>query len=177
MTTLTAPTTVPGAHEAPAVPMLDSRALRNTLGLFATGVTVVTALGEENKPIGITANSFSSLSLEPPLILWSLALKSPNLAAFEQGRPFVVNILDRQQDGLAMSFARAADNKFDGVSHRCNGAGVALLDDALAQLECTVEFTRVAGDHLLIVGRVAAFDTREGEPLLFYRGAFSQLCA
>nr|WP_067298853.1 flavin reductase family protein [Marinobacterium profundum] len=177
MTTLKTPAAVALADETPAVPILDSRELRNTLGLFATGVTVVTAQGKDGKPIGITANSFSSLSLDPPLILWSLALKSPNLDAFGQGRPFVVNILDRQQDALAMKFARAADDKFASVSHGVSRAGVPLIDESLAQLECRVEFTRIAGDHLLIVGRVEAFNTREGDPLLFYRGAFGQLCA
>lgn len=175
MTDLTVPT---AAARDVAAPELDGRELRNTLGLFATGVTVVTTTGAEGgELVGITANSFSSLSLEPPLILWSLALKSPNLPAFTEGRDFAINILERRQDALAMQFARPADDKFAGVSHRLNDAGVPLLDDALAQLECRVEFTRVAGDHLLIVGRVLAFHTAEGEPLLFYQGGFQRLCA
>ncbi|XKE46163.1 flavin reductase family protein [Halomonas organivorans] len=171
MTTLTA------SPRAEATPAIDGRALRDTLGRFATGVTIVTARTEEGAPVGITANSFSSLSLDPPLILWSLALTSPSLPAFAEGRAFAVNILGHHQDALAMQFARPSDDKFEGVAHRDNAAGVPLLEGALARLECRVEFTRIAGDHLLIVGRVQAFATEEGEPLLFYQGGFQRLSA
>lgn len=174
MTSLTAS---PSAEETPAREVIDGRALRDTLGRFATGVTIVTTRTGEGAPVGITANSFSSLSLDPPLILWSLALKSPNLPAFAEGRAFVVNILGHHQDALAMQFARPSDDKFDGVAHGDNAAGVPLLEGALARLECRVEFTRSAGDHLLIVGRVHAISAGEGEPLLFYQGGFQRLSA
>ncbi|MFG6177532.1 flavin reductase family protein [Halomonas sp. THAF12] len=171
MTTLTA------SPRTEAAPAIDGRALRDTLGRFATGVTIVTARTEDGMPVGITANSFSSLSLDPPLILWSLALTSPSLPAFAEGRSFAVNILGHHQDALAMQFARPSDDKFEDVAHGANAAGVPLLDGALARLECRVEFTRIAGDHLLIVGRVQAFSTEEGEPLLFYQGGFQRLSA
>lgn len=172
MTTLTAPKlAVEAVEEA-----LDPRALRHTLGRFATGVTVITTTGEVGEPIGITANSFSSLSLEPPLILWSLGLQSPNLGAFAEGRHFAVNILGAQQEALAMQFARPADDKFASVEVSTNAEGIPLLADSLAQLECRVEFTRLAGDHLLIVGRVLRFASEAGEPLLFYQGGFQRLC-
>ncbi|MBB3139302.1 flavin reductase family protein [Halomonas organivorans] len=171
MTTLTA------SPRAEAALAIDGRALRDTLGRFATGVTIVTARTEEGAPVGITANSFSSLSLDPPLILWSLALKSPSLPAFAEGRSFAVNILGQHQDALAMQFARPSEDKFEGVAQHDNTDGVPLLDGALARLECRVEFTRIAGDHLLIVGRVQAFSTEEGEPLLFYQGGFQRLSA
>lgn len=154
---------------------IDPRELRDALGLFATGVTVVTAPGSGDQPIGITANSFSSLSLDPPLVLWSLALRSPNLDAFEDGKPFAINILQRDQEALALQFARPVDDKFQDVEYELNACKVPLLEGAQAQLECTVEFTRVLGDHLLIVGRVDALNTSPSEPLLFYRGAFVQL--
>lgn len=157
------------------VPTIDPRELRDALGLFATGVTVVTAPGVEGEAVGITANSFSSLSLDPPLVLWSLALKSPNLDAFEEGKPFAINILQHEQEALAMQFARPSDNKFQDVAYSLSASQVPLLDGAQAQLECSVEFTRVLGDHLLIVGRVEALNAAPGEPLLFYRGAFAQL--
>ncbi|WP_205738698.1 flavin reductase family protein [Halomonas heilongjiangensis] len=176
MTNMTAPAPARGnASEFSEV--LDGRALRNTLGRFATGVTVVTSTTETGAPVGITANSFSSLSLEPALILWSLVLSSPNLAAFAEGRPFAVNILGAHQDELAMQFARSAEDKFAGVAHHANAHGVPLLAGALARLECRVEFTRIAGDHLLIVGRVQRFDTEEGEPLVFYQGSFQRVIA
>ncbi|WP_206081048.1 flavin reductase family protein [Marinobacter orientalis] len=167
MTTMTAPGPAVDPVEA-----LDPLALRNTLGNFATGVTVITATGEDGEPIGITANSFSSLSLDPPLILWSLGVKSPNLDAFIEGRCFSVNILSAEQEALAMQFARPAEDKFAGVDVRSSAEGVPLLVESLARLECRVEFTRVAGDHLLIVGRVLRFASEEGKPLLFYQGSF-----
>ncbi|WP_271911381.1 flavin reductase family protein [Vreelandella alkaliphila] len=173
MTTLTAskPAVEAGAEA------LDPRALRQTLGHFATGVTVVTTTGEGGEPIGITANSFSSLSLEPPLILWSLGVQSPSLGAFAEGRHFAVNILGAQQEALAMQFARPAEDKFTGIAVQASVEGVPLLADSLARLECRVEFTRLAGDHLLIVGRVLRFASEAGEPLLFYQGGFQRLCA
>ncbi|MET3998434.1 flavin reductase family protein [Marinobacterium sp. MBR-109] len=160
---------------ATLAPSIDPRTLRDALGLFATGVTVVTAPGSDGQPVGITANSFSSLSLEPPLVLWSLALRSPNCGAFEEGRPFAINVLQREQEALALQFARPVEDKFRDVEYQLNSHRVPLLDGAQAQLECTVEFTRVLGDHLLIVGRVDALTTLPSEPLLFYRGAFVQL--
>lgn len=160
------------------MPLIDTRELRNTFGMFATGVTAITALAEEGQLVGITANSFSSLSLDPALILWSLALNSPSLSAFDEGKHFNVNILSQSQEGLAMQLATRAEEKFAGVQYRLSSAGVPLLEDALATLQCQVEFTRVAGDHLLIVGRVLNFDkVDEGEPLVFYKGGFKQFCA
>ncbi|GAA0788771.1 flavin reductase family protein [Marinobacterium sediminicola] len=164
-----------GSTAASLAPAIDPRELRDALGLFATGVTVVTAPGNGEQPVGITANSFSSLSLEPPLVLWSLAMRSPNLDAFEEGKPFAINILQRDQEALALQFARPMEDKFHNVEYELNNRQVPLLQGAQAQLECTVEFTRVLGDHLLIVGRVEAMQTEPSEPLLFYRGAFAQL--
>ncbi|MBR9830478.1 MAG: flavin reductase family protein [Oceanospirillales bacterium] len=156
---------------------LDTRALRNAMGHFATGVTVVTAPGEGCAMVGITANSFSSLSLEPPLVLWSLALSSPNLASFAEGKLFAVNVLGQGQEAMAMQFAGARDNKFAGIDYQLNRQGVPLLADTLARFECQVEFTRRLGDHLLIVGRVNDFSTDEGEPMLFFKGRFGALDA
>ncbi|ATG74927.1 hypothetical protein AN401_14545 [Zobellella denitrificans] len=161
--------------EQPLQPAMDTRALRNAMGHFATGVTVVTAPGEGNALVGITANSFSSLSLEPPLILWSLSLNSPSLAAFQEGQPFAVNVLCQGQEDLAMQFARASDDKFSGVEYHLNQRQVPLLAHTLAQFECEVAFTRCLGDHLLIVGRVQAFRCQEGEPMLFFKGQFKTL--
>ncbi|MBV1789098.1 flavin reductase family protein [Marinobacterium sp. D7] len=154
---------------------IDPRELRNTLGLFATGVTVVTAPGRDGRPVGITANSFSSLSLDPPLVLWSLALKSPNVQLFQQGKPFAINILGSQHQELALQFARPVADKFQDVAYGTNVHSVPLLEGAQAHLECTVSFTQELGDHLLIVGRVDAFAAEPGDPLLFYRGAFARL--
>lgn len=165
-------------HAASAVemPLIDTRELRNTFGMFATGVTAITALGENDQLVGITANSFSSLSLDPALILWSLVLSSPSVSAFDEGKYFNVNILSQSQEAIAMQLATRSEDKFSAVQYCLSPTGVPLLDGALATLQCQVEFTRVAGDHLLIVGRVLDFDrVDEGEPLVFYRGGFKQL--
>lgn len=168
---------VAARNEFTPTPEIDPRELRNTLGEFATGVTVVTAPGTDGKPVGITANSFSSLSLDPPLVLWSLALKSSNVKLFSEGNSFAINILGSQHQELALQFARPMEDKFEGVDYIENAAQVPLLDGALAHLECTVSFTKELGDHLLIVGKVDAIASAPGEPLLFHRGAFAGLQA
>jgi len=127
--------------------------------------------------VGLTINSFASLSLSPPLILWSLARHSPSAALFAAGAPFGVSILRAGHGDLARRFAAPQPDKFAGVPHwRCAG-GVPYLDEALATLSCRVERADPVGDHLLIVGavdRIAAFD---GEPLVFYSGEFVRLAA
>lgn len=173
MTTANLAATEPGELAPPIA--IDPRELRDTLGLFATGVTVVTAPGSDGHPVGITANSFSSLSLDPPLVLWSLALKSNKVHLFKEGKPFAINILGAHHQELALQFARPVPDKFEGVEYVNNARNVPLLEGTQAQLECTVSFTQELGDHLLIVGRVDAMAATPGEPLLFYRGAFAAL--
>src|SRR5687768_10631584 len=114
----------------------DPRALRNALGTYATGVTIVTTTNADGAPIGLTCNSFSSVSLSPPLILWSLSLRSPNLSNFLQAPHFAVNILAADQADLAHRFAQPIANKFDGVGYRNGMCGVPLIDGASARLEC-----------------------------------------
>lgn len=174
---MTTATAIRQAEPVTELAPLDTRALRNAMGHFATGVTVVTAPGEADTLVGITANSFSSLSLDPPLVLWSLALTSPNLASFAEGRPFAINVLGHGQEAMAMQFAGARDNKFAGIDYRLSPLDVPLLANTLARFECRVEFTRQLGDHLLIVGRVNEFDTSEGKPMLFFKGQFGALSA
>lgn len=158
-----------------ACAVLDTKALRNACGRYATGVAVIGACGAQGRPIGLTINSFASLSLAPPLILWSLALRSPNAAQFTSGSPFGVSILRAGHGELARRFAMPAEDKFAGVAHRRCQRGVPYLDDALATLACRVERADAVGDHLLIVGQVEGFEVGEGEPLVFFGGEFVQL--
>lgn len=158
-----------------ACAVLDPKALRHACGRYATGVAVIGACGADDRPIGLTINSFASLSLAPPLILWSLALHSPNAARFTPGNPFGVSILRAGHGELARRFAKPADDKFAGVAHRRCQRGVPYLDDALATLACRVERADAVGDHLLIVGQVEGFEVGEGEPLVFFGGEFVQL--
>ncbi|HJV27911.1 MAG TPA: flavin reductase family protein [Aromatoleum sp.] len=153
--------------------MTDPRQFRDALGHFATGVTVVTTRDAQHQPVGVTVNSFSSLSLDPPLILWSLAKKSYSLAAFETHPAFAVHVLASDQQELSNCFARAGADKFAGATPREGFGGVPLLSGCAAVFECSMEFRYDGGDHVILVGRVQRFSTQERPPLLFYRGRYA----
>lgn len=153
--------------------MIDARTLRDALGHFATGVTVVTTLAPDGEPIGVTVNSFASLSLDPPLVLWSLAKRSLSLPAFEAASHFAVHVLAHDQQALSDRFAKAGHDKFGGVEVGQGLGGVPLLAGGTAVLQCSVEHRYDGGDHLILVGRVEALHTRSAAPLLFYRGRYA----
>lgn len=149
------------------------RRFRTALGRFATGVTVITTLSERG-PLGITANSFASLSLDPPLVLWSPARASRRFSAFVECSHMAVHVLAAEQAGLAQHFARrAATAAVPGVSEGIGG--VPLLPGVLTRLECTVEAVHPGGDHAIVVGRVLRVATRPGRPLVFHEGGFAGL--
>jgi flavin reductase (DIM6/NTAB) family NADH-FMN oxidoreductase RutF len=153
--------------------MIDPRQFRDALGHFATGVTVVTTRDTEGQAVGVTVNSFSSLSLDPPLILWSLAKKSYSLAAFETHPTFAVHVLASDQQELSNRFARAGTDKFAGIEPKEGFGGSPLLPGCAAVFECSTEFRYDGGDHVILVGRVQRFSTAERPPLLFYRGRYA----
>lgn len=148
----------------------DGRALRQALGSFATGVTVVTTVGADGRRLGVTASSFNSVSLDPPLILWSLSGRSPNLAAFRDGRHFAVNVLAATQVELCNRFGRPQDDKFADLDVAAGLGGAPLLPGAVAQFECAHEASYPGGDHWIIVGRVLRFRWSGRTPLLFCQG-------
>jgi flavin reductase (DIM6/NTAB) family NADH-FMN oxidoreductase RutF len=151
---------------------IDPRALRNALGCFTTGVTIITAMNEAGKKAGLTANSFSSVSLNPPLVSWSLALYAPSQPVFQDSSHFAVHVLARDQEDLAMHFATPSDDKFAGVE-TVEGLGQApLLAGTLAIFQCRNAYRYYGGDHIIFLGNVEKFESREGAPLLFCRGAF-----
>ncbi|SDG78616.1 flavin reductase family protein [Roseospirillum parvum] len=152
----------------------DSRAFRSALGLFATGVTVVTTGDGGGRTAGMTVNSFSSVSLDPPLILWCLGKGSPSQPVFEAAGHFAVNVLAAGQEALSTQFARPGD-KFAGVDWRPGRFGDPLIEGAIATFECRTTARHDAGDHLILVGQVAHFDHRDGEPLLFFGGRYGRL--
>lgn len=152
----------------------DPRALRDVLGTFATGVTVVTTLSVENTPIGLTCNSFSSVSLSPPLVLWSLSLRSPNLSNFLQAPHFAVNILAADQVDVAHRFARPAADKFEGIVHQPGASGVPLIEGAAAHLECRNETRYYSGDHVIFIGHVLEYTCRDCVPLVFCKGRYTE---
>jgi flavin reductase (DIM6/NTAB) family NADH-FMN oxidoreductase RutF len=151
---------------------LDERHLRNALGRFATGVCVVTTCTREGKIEGLTANSFSAVSLDPPLVLWSLRAAASSLGTFKAADHFAVNVLSAAQHKLCRHFATRKHDKFDGVEHTTGLGGCPLLTGALATFECSMENTMPGGDHVIFLGRVhrAAFDN--GAPLIFSAGTY-----
>lgn len=156
-------------------PSDDPRAFRRALGRFATGVTIVTARGDD-APIGITANSFASLSLTPPLVMWSPAKASRRHDVFLDSEHFAINVLSAAQAGLCEAFVRAGQS-FEALDHRLNAHGVPLLAGCVAVFECSRAAIHDAGDHTIIVGRVMRAWDSDGLGLLFVNGQFSQLAA
>jgi 3-hydroxy-9,10-secoandrosta-1,3,5(10)-triene-9,17-dione monooxygenase reductase component len=153
---------------------MDNREFRNTLGHFATGVTVITTKYKEEL-IGITANAFSSLSLEPPLILVCIDKRSGSLRAFEKGKPFAVNILEQNQEEDCWRFAKG-DDRFANAQFSTSDDGIPVLKGNLATIECEVHELLEGGDHLIVTGLVknVAYDQLKA-PLLFFRGKTAQL--
>lgn len=149
--------------------------LRRALGSFATGVTVVTCRDAQGRPCGITVNSFSSVSLDPPLILWNIARVSNSLEAFLNADVFVVNVLAEHQHELACHFARSDHRLFDSVEYSPGPAGVPVLPDTLGCFECRTHEVYGGGDHYIIVGQIEKFRWRKGEPLIFFGGRYTAL--
>jgi len=148
----------------------DCRALRDALGSFATGIAVVTACAPNGDFVGLTINSFNSVSLEPPLVLWSLDLGSPSLDVFRGASHYVVNILAADQEDLSQRFAARIPDKF-GELPLCIGAGGApLLHGCCAWFECANEIQYPGGDHVILVGRVVRFTHDPARPPLIYHG-------
>ncbi|MEL7176311.1 MAG: flavin reductase family protein [Pseudomonadota bacterium] len=146
-----------------------SRAFRDALGKFATGVTVITAPG----PCGITANSFSSVSLEPALVLWSLDKASTRFEVYHDCPHYAIHVMGVEQSDTAMGFAKSR-SAFEGLNWHTGGHDVPLIENCLARFECTLEATHDAGDHLIQVGRVTRAQSRDGAPLIFAGGQFGR---
>jgi 3-hydroxy-9,10-secoandrosta-1,3,5(10)-triene-9,17-dione monooxygenase reductase component len=153
----------------------DARALRTALGAFATGVTIVSCRRADGEPVGLTVNSFNALSLDPPLVLWSLRLSSPSLAAFDAAGHFAVHVLGEAQVDLSRRFASPLPSKFDeGAWHEGLG-GVPLLAGCAASFECERLSRQDAGDHRLYIGRVLRMQSQPVPPLVFHRGHYHLL--
>lgn len=154
----------------------DGRDLRNALGRYTTGVCVITTTTEDQRSVAMTANSFASVSLDPPLVLWSLQNNSDVYDLFSQPRYYAINVLSREQQGLSNHYARKGDHLLDPDHFRVGKYGAPIVRDALVSFECELEVTHEGGDHLIIVGRVRDMYNRPtGEPLLFFSGAYREL--
>ncbi len=163
--------TDPSPHARP--PDFSPQEFRGALGMFATGVTIVTARTAQGQVIGLTANSFNSVSLTPPLVLWSLARAAASLAVFSTGSHYAINILAADQKALAERFASRGADRFSGVAFDEGAGGAPLLHGAAASFECFNRSRYEEGDHVIFVGEVERCRARAGaSPLLFHGGRY-----
>jgi len=164
---------VPASNPRARPPSFTPTEFRNALGMFATGVTIVTARAGNGRLVGLTANSFNSVSLHPPLVLWSLSRAAGSLAVFSTGSHYAINILAADQQILAQRFATRDVDRWEGVAHTEGCAGAPLLAGAAATFECFNRSRYEEGDHVIFVGEVERCTHRAGaSPLLFHGGRF-----
>ncbi|MDE5443748.1 flavin reductase [Bradyrhizobium sp. CSA207] len=156
---------------------IDPRDFRNALGSYATGVTIITAAAPDGKPYGLTCNSFASVSLNPPLVLWSLVVYSSSLTVFQNASHFTVNVLGASQQALANKFAKSSDDKFTGVDWTPGLGSAPVLAESVANFQCRSVNRYYGGDHVIFLGAVEAYTYNAKEPLLFARGAFGRFLA
>ena len=154
---------------------IDPKKLRQCFGTFMTGVTIVTSKDEQGNPIGFTANSFTSVSLDPPLLLVCIDKKSEQLSAYSHGDGFAINILANNQQDLSNRFAAPVGNRFDGIEWQKSNAGNPLLSDTAAYFDCSMEKTVDAGDHIIIIGRVVECDANGKMGLGYHSGQYFTL--
>jgi len=152
-----------------------AREFRDAMGCFATGVAVVTGRDENGAPVGVTVNSFSSVSLSPPLVLFCLDREADSLQPFADGKHFAVNILNAEQSDLSHHFAQTGVDKWSGVEWSAGGNDCPALPGAVARYECTSVAAHDGGDHVILVGRVDDIETGDHAPLLYFRGNYAYL--
>ncbi len=150
----------------------DARELRRALSQYATGVTAVTARACDGRMVGMTANSFTSVSLDPPLVSWCPAKAAPSLPDFEAATHFAVHVLAADQHHLSRQFATPAEDKFDGVPITAGLAGLPIVAGALAVFQCRLVRRVDAGDHVILLGEIEEYSTAAGQPLVFHSGAY-----
>jgi 3-hydroxy-9,10-secoandrosta-1,3,5(10)-triene-9,17-dione monooxygenase reductase component len=162
-------------HETKVDLPVDAKEFRKALGAFATGVTIVTTHSDDGKDHGLTANSFNSVSLDPPMVLWSLGKTSSNLAAFLEADRFAVHVLAVEQEDLSNQFARSGTDKFSNCAVDRGAGDVPLLDGCVARFECRVAHRYEGGDHVIFVGEVARFNSFDRAPLVFQHGSYGRV--
>lgn len=152
---------------------VDPKKFRQALGSYGTGVAVITTLNAEHVDIGVTVNSFSSVSLDPPLVLFSMANTSNSTVAFNLSKKFVVNVVAHDQEAIAMNFARPSTADWTSIHTSPADNGCVKISGSLAYLECDLDCTHEGGDHVILIGRVTKFEIgSESPPLMFYKGGF-----
>ena len=156
---------------------VDARELRHALGHYATGVAVVTARAPDGTPVGLTCNSFTSVSLDPPLVQWSIAHASRFHAPMCAASHFAVHVLERGQQPVSRQFSSRQHDRFAGIEIEEGLAALPLLKRHHARFQCQQYARHDAGDHTILIGRVLRFEAHEGEPLVFYRGGYPDLAS
>ncbi|HJT40810.1 MAG TPA: flavin reductase family protein [Sphingobium sp.] len=155
--------------------LIDGATFRRVLGHYPTGVCVVTAVEEDGTPTGMVVGSFTSVSLDPPLVAFFPAKTSSSWPRIERAGKFCVNVLASDQQALCGRFAAKGGDKFTGVSHRVSANGSPILDGVVAWIDCTLDAVHEAGDHYIVLGRVVALEAETpGKPLLFFQGAYGE---
>lgn len=154
---------------------IDTKEFRSALGRFTTGVTVVTTLDSDEAPFGVTASSFNSVSLDPPLVLWSLAKTAQSIDAFSRSGHFAVHVLVADQEPLSTHFARSGGDKFSSLEWEKGLLGSPLFAEYVSRFECRTLHQYEGGDHIIFVGEVVDFDQQDGKPLVFHQGAYAGL--
>jgi flavin reductase (DIM6/NTAB) family NADH-FMN oxidoreductase RutF len=154
---------------------IDKNELRRVMGHFATGVTVITSFRKSGELHGLTANAFTSVSLDPPLLLICVDKKADSYPCFDEVGVFTVNILAADQEALSRRFAVSGGNKFEGAAYHLGGNGAPILEGTLGHIECRITARHEGGDHTIYVGEVQEAETREHKPLLFFRGGYREL--
>ncbi|MDR1661704.1 MAG: flavin reductase family protein [Azoarcus sp.] len=158
-------------------PAAEGREFRNALGRYATGIAVVTLETPAGGLLGVTVNSFNSVSLAPPLVVWSLAESSSALAAFEESEYYAINVLAAGQEALSQRFASRREDRFAGLALEAGLGGAPLLPGCCARFQCRNAIRHAGGDHVVFIGEVEHFDYGEGEPLIYFGGAYRRLAA
>jgi flavin reductase (DIM6/NTAB) family NADH-FMN oxidoreductase RutF len=155
--------------------MFDAKELRRVMGQFATGVTVITTRDAAGNLYGLTANAVTSLSLVPPLVVICVDRKAESFIHFYDSKRFVVNVLGEHQQDVSARFAKSGGEKFTGIAYRKGPSGTAILEGALAHLDCKIVATHEGGDHVIHVGEVEHAEVTGGPPLLFFQGQYRRL--
>jgi flavin reductase (DIM6/NTAB) family NADH-FMN oxidoreductase RutF len=162
-------------NDAMRPPHVDSAHLRQALSQFATGITVVATRNEQDHWIGLTVNSFNSVSLEPPLVLWSLSKRSRYLATFRQCPHYSISVLAAHQQDISQRFSTRHADRFDQVAHHVTELGLPLISDACAHFECRNRHQYEEGDHVIFIGLVERCSAQGGEPLLYFNSSYARL--
>lgn len=163
---------MPTSASSALSPNFDSREFRSALGQFATGVTVITTRLKDGSFLGLTASSFNSVSLDPPLVLWSLGSRAQSLPVFSANSHYVINVLTADQQVLAEQFSSRSEDRFDGVEFTLSRTGIPILKGASAWFECFNRSRYQEGDHHIFVGEVEQCAHANAAPLIFHNGSF-----